>query len=294
MTISGFTIVTNALRDGYPILECLRAAIPMFDEIVVVDGGATDGTPEAIRALPTRKIRVVRDADTQWEEDWLYWRMGHNLDRGFRECTGDFAVKFDADYVFDNDYNLHGDFEVAERKGVLTVAVVRMNFILGDRFFFKSPKTLAVNKKRCRELGLDVRWGYDLKATGLGDEPVVYGNSEHGVNLGELLAKRSRRYFTDMAVCNYGYVFRTAPEARRMFCRNMRAYWGQLKLMGMAASVPSDDEHWRCYVETCLHSLASKQQHPIPLERHPFEIRQRIAELTPEQQGYDFFGKAKK
>ena len=72
--ISFFTLTTNALKWQFPVEECIRSVLPYADEIVIVDGGSTDGTIEALEKI-SKKVRVINDETTKWEDNWIYWRM---------------------------------------------------------------------------------------------------------------------------------------------------------------------------------------------------------------------------
>ncbi|MDX2170337.1 MAG: hypothetical protein SF182_24910 [Deltaproteobacteria bacterium] len=67
--ISGFLIVRNGVRNGYPFLEAIQAALPVCDEFLVADGWSEDGTWDALQALrdayPDR-VELFRD---RWVRD---------------------------------------------------------------------------------------------------------------------------------------------------------------------------------------------------------------------------------
>src|SRR4029453_4947040 len=69
-------------------LKLVLPAIPRFvDELIIVDGGSTDGTLDVVRELrPSAKIIV----DTVPGK-------GHALRRGFEAAVGDILVMMDAD-----------------------------------------------------------------------------------------------------------------------------------------------------------------------------------------------------
>jgi hypothetical protein len=63
--ISGFMIVKDVLKQGYPFVEAIASAMPICDEFLVSDGYSTDGTYEIMEkiALANPKIKVYRE---QW------------------------------------------------------------------------------------------------------------------------------------------------------------------------------------------------------------------------------------
>jgi hypothetical protein len=62
--ICGLLVVRNAVAQGYPFVEAIRAALPLCDELLVGDGGSDDGTWEALEevrdAFPGRVV-LCRD-----------------------------------------------------------------------------------------------------------------------------------------------------------------------------------------------------------------------------------------
>ena len=292
LKISAFTITTNNIKNQYPVIESVKSILPLVDEVVIVDGGSTDNTVEELKKLGD-KIVIIQDEDSKWEHDWIYSQMGKNWSRGFDECAkrgADFIIKFDTDYIFDNTFKLREEFEGIKDK-VLRVGFHRLNFQLVDRHFNKSPKTLAVNYKMCKEKGLNVRWGYDMKNFGLCDEAIIYKFTEHNLLQGELLSKSSHRHITQLRVYNYGYCFRDKKTAEDIMYRNMIAFWGQLSLMGQ--SKPSDisrEAIWKANLEM-REKEHTKFQNIINIDRHPIEIQDKIKNLTPDKQGYNFYGR---
>jgi glycosyltransferase involved in cell wall biosynthesis len=63
--ISGFMIVKDVLKQGYPFVEAISSALPICDEFLVSDGYSTDGTYAVIEkiALANPKVKVYRE---QW------------------------------------------------------------------------------------------------------------------------------------------------------------------------------------------------------------------------------------
>jgi hypothetical protein len=60
MKISGFTIIKNAVKNDYPIVEAITSILPVVDEMIVLVGDSDDGTEELIHHIPSDKIRIHR------------------------------------------------------------------------------------------------------------------------------------------------------------------------------------------------------------------------------------------
>lgn len=58
MLISGFTIIRNAVKNDYPIVEAITSILPVVDEMIVLVGDCTDGTEELIRSIASPKIKI--------------------------------------------------------------------------------------------------------------------------------------------------------------------------------------------------------------------------------------------
>lgn len=66
MKVTGFTIIRNAEKYGYPILEAIQSVLPLCDEFVVAVGNSTDNTIGLINSIGSPKIRIVH---TVWNDD---------------------------------------------------------------------------------------------------------------------------------------------------------------------------------------------------------------------------------
>jgi len=65
MKVSGFTIVRNAIKYDYPIVEAIRSILPLCDEVVVAVGKSEDNTLELIRSIKDPKIKII---ETVWDD----------------------------------------------------------------------------------------------------------------------------------------------------------------------------------------------------------------------------------
>jgi len=65
MKVCGFTIVRNAIKYGYPVVESIKSILPLCDQMVVAVGKSDDGTLELIKSIGNDKIVIV---ETIWND----------------------------------------------------------------------------------------------------------------------------------------------------------------------------------------------------------------------------------
>ena len=65
MKVSGFTIVRNAIKYDYPVVESIRSILPLCDEFVVAIGKSDDDTRNLVLSIGDPKIRII---DTTWDD----------------------------------------------------------------------------------------------------------------------------------------------------------------------------------------------------------------------------------
>lgn len=65
MKIAGFTIIRNALKYDYPVVEAIMSALPLCDSFYVGLGKSEDDTRALIAAIPSDKIVII---DTIWDD----------------------------------------------------------------------------------------------------------------------------------------------------------------------------------------------------------------------------------
>lgn len=100
-SISGYTTTLNCIKQGYPYEQCIRSMLTFCSQVVVVDGGSTDGTWEALQAIEQEdpaKIIVV-----SVPRDWSHPRFavfdGMQKAHARSLCTGDLCWQMDCDEV---------------------------------------------------------------------------------------------------------------------------------------------------------------------------------------------------
>jgi hypothetical protein len=100
LPLSGYMIVRNVVRQGYPYLEAIRSVLPWCDEFLVQDGFSTDETWEGLQLLRERypqKIRLFRE---EWEGSTHGGQvLAEMSNRLRRKCRGRYCLNLQANEV---------------------------------------------------------------------------------------------------------------------------------------------------------------------------------------------------
>lgn len=93
MKVTGFTIVRNAIKYDYPIVEAISSILPLCDEFIVAVGISEDATLDLIKGMASNKIRII---ETVWDDTLRGGGRTFALetDKAFQ------AVSPDADWCF--------------------------------------------------------------------------------------------------------------------------------------------------------------------------------------------------
>ena len=105
-TVSGYTTTKDCIKHGYPWTKSIQSMLEFCDEVVVVDGGSTDGTWEKLKEWSEEESRLkVHLVERDWEHPRFAVFDGAQKAEARMRCTGDFLWQQDADeVVHENDY----------------------------------------------------------------------------------------------------------------------------------------------------------------------------------------------
>ncbi|WP_317899567.1 glycosyltransferase family 2 protein [Aurantibacillus circumpalustris] len=65
MLVAGFTIIRNALKYDYPVVEAITSILPLCDIFYVGVGNSDDETKKLIESIHSKKIKII---DTVWDD----------------------------------------------------------------------------------------------------------------------------------------------------------------------------------------------------------------------------------
>jgi len=106
LDISGYTTTYNCVNQNYPFIESVTSMLNCLDEVIVVDGGSTDGTLEKLQQLSNEnnKLKVVSNP-RDWSDSRSAVFDGDQKAVARRYCTGDLCWQMDVDEIIhENDY----------------------------------------------------------------------------------------------------------------------------------------------------------------------------------------------
>lgn len=106
MKISGFTIIRNAVKNDYPIVEAITSILPVVQEMIVSVGDSEDGTEQLIRSIDSPKIRIVHSVwDPAVREGGRI--LAIETDKAFEHVSpdSDWAFYIQADEVVHEKYH---------------------------------------------------------------------------------------------------------------------------------------------------------------------------------------------
>jgi glycosyltransferase involved in cell wall biosynthesis len=96
MRVVGFSLVANAVRLDFPVLEALRSILPLCDELVVNVGPSDDGTRELVLSLNDPRLKII---DGRWDSNQGGAVLAIETQRALEACRGDWAIYIQADEV---------------------------------------------------------------------------------------------------------------------------------------------------------------------------------------------------
>lgn len=125
MKLSGFTIVKNAEKLGYPVVEAIKSALPLCDEFIVNFGDSDDNTEKLVKSIDYPNFKFIY---TPWNPNNR--KGGRELacqtNIALAQCTGDWGLYIQADEcIHENSYDavrqkLHDDLSDLKIDGYLS------------------------------------------------------------------------------------------------------------------------------------------------------------------------------
>lgn len=140
--VSGFTVIRNAEKMGYPIKESLQSLLPLVDELVIGVGQSEDNTKAIIQSLNNPKIKIF---DAYWDMNKTTGGkiLSEKTNEALEKCQHDWCFYLQADEVLhQDDYPLINQ-ALAENADNPQVQGLLFNYT----HFYGSYSTIAQSRK---------------------------------------------------------------------------------------------------------------------------------------------------
>ena len=107
MKVCGFTIIRNAIKFDYPVIESITSVLPICDEFVVAVGNSDDETLQLIQSINSPKVKII---ETVWDDSLREGGkvLADETNKAFDAISKDFDWCFyiqSDEVVHENDYS---------------------------------------------------------------------------------------------------------------------------------------------------------------------------------------------
>ena len=98
--VSGYTTTLNCIDQKYPYADCISSMLAFCDEVVVVDGGSSDGTWEELVKWSEKDEKLkIKKIERDWEHKRFAVFDGDQKAEARKLCTKEYCWQMDADEV---------------------------------------------------------------------------------------------------------------------------------------------------------------------------------------------------
>lgn len=124
-SLSGYTTTRNCIDQKYPWRATITSLLGFCDEVVVMDGGSTDGTWEALQQWSSDEERLkVYQADLDYNHPRFAVWDGKLKAMAREKCTGEFCWQMDSDeIVHERDWSKIRDLLTQWQPGIEMIAL---------------------------------------------------------------------------------------------------------------------------------------------------------------------------
>jgi hypothetical protein len=104
MKVSGFTIIKNAIKYDYPVVESIQSILPLVDEMIVCAGDSEDETNKLIESIGNEKIKLIHSVWQKYTEGGAALAAETNKAMDAVSADTDWLFYIQADEVLHEDY----------------------------------------------------------------------------------------------------------------------------------------------------------------------------------------------
>jgi glycosyltransferase involved in cell wall biosynthesis len=160
MFVSGFTIIRNASKYDYPVLESIQSILPICDEVIVLVGKSDDNTLELIQSIQSDKIKIHHSVwDDTLREGGKVLAVETDKAMDLINPKADWCFYIQADEVFPEKDQLNLKLAMEKHQNNPNVEGLLFeyvhffgsyNFIASSRDFYRNEIRVIRNNKNIR------------------------------------------------------------------------------------------------------------------------------------------------
>jgi len=287
MKISAHTFITNPITSGYnAYLPSIQSFLDFADEVIVVDGGSTDDSLERLKMLRgSKKLKIISNETTHWGagDKWEWAQIGIQRQVGYENCSGDWAIHFDADHIlpeFESE-KLSKELKNSLNRGIVYAFRV-IKFANGKYSRIYKIRRWCVNNKLSREKNIRLVYGAHILSGDLNQ--VIIPEEEKQII--DPVNKNKKTYYIgkhypvskllNVTLYKYGHFFFTTEQLLYKLKRmeNQRAKWKQREKENII-------EDKRPYRQINPEEVLSNKNHPNAFREY---FKQWLDEFYPEKE----------
>lgn len=278
MKISTFIPITNPFKRGDTFLEAIKSHLLFSDELIIVDGGSTDGSLEMITALNDPKIRIIT---LPWpQENWSWDEFPKHWNAGLEACTGDWVAAGETDHIFHEAdiERLIEELSLNQKLGRAVMTVNKMQTGKWNRMYSKSKMYYFINKKDYP----NVKYGFDPREKTDLCQPIEVTGEKYGIPMGTALVEHNANVnaktgASGVPMYNYLWTFKTYEMVvkERLAAANA---WNLFKGFTEEYNIRfrSSEEEVRQWITEQLAGVDYKANQEFNIERHPAIMQEKL------------------
>lgn len=282
MKISIITTITNPEENQYPWREAVGNYLSLADEVIIVRGRQEDIKLFKSDNWPQHRMRLIF---APWPEKWHWKELPIHLNAGLAAATGDWIIKMDVDQLFHEvDFPAIRHTLENDAKNCAVVSFVKKTIVNRNHWYRKCALPVAINAAM-----KNIRFGIAADKKTDWCCPILISSQElkSKVPIGKIVPE-SMIFFSGIDVWNYDSFFRTKEKQKEIFWRFAQAHSIAFQNDSWGAS---KEESWQIW-NKMMEKRRRGQLMPIALNSHPAAIHQRIKEMSPDEFGYNNWGKS--
>lgn len=288
MKLSAFTVITKPDERGLPWIASINSVFNWADEVVIVDGSPLD-----MHEINKTMFPQAKWIHSLWPDQWSWemWPKQYNL--GLKACTGDWAIRFDTDYVYPDSWKdeLRPQMEKINDKRL--VEFIKRSAITATTWYSKGYYPYGFNIGKYKDMAYGVA---QVKTDLL--VPIMVGNKGEGfgimlaedkeIMVGILVDKKDIAKIP-LEFFNYDHVFKHRAHIRIDFHQYSMAY---KRYFGETPWGETPNESFNKFIEMMQKRIKETEgvTTEIPYDKQPSFIQVDLATLDSSQWGHSKFG----